>query len=260
MVGGLFIGTAGAPGDGGTSHRLHRHRPRQRPQVGIRNPRVFGLHRLQKVTADGEPGVGAPIGFWGEPHGGAVGSSRAGGLIVGTRGVPCETDQDRSVTAVVVVYMGIYDVGNGFADGVVVGGGGGLGEGGGDAQEGVEKPVYLRVVQAGTATGKGKEQGKALFVCRWGGGVGGSSMGGNLNGVEQEEKDLGQRRGWFVEKLTPPDFEGAASEAKPLVVPENAFDACFATLKTESILVFPRSIDGEDEKREEERRGLCVRC
>jgi len=55
------------------------------------------------------------VALRGETHGGAVGATSAGRDIEGARGVPCQTEQDRAVGAVVVVVL----VDQTFGDGIV---------------------------------------------------------------------------------------------------------------------------------------------
>mmetsp|Transcript_131896 Transcript_131896/g.282051 ORF Transcript_131896/g.282051 Transcript_131896/m.282051 type:complete len:282 (+) Transcript_131896:1077-1922(+) len=74
---------------------------REDPEVGVGEPGMLCLHRLQEGPGLVEPRILGVASLQGVPHCGAVGAARAIMSGVSARGVPSETDEQRSVAAVV---------------------------------------------------------------------------------------------------------------------------------------------------------------
>lgn len=63
----------------------------------------MSLDGLEEVAGSLETGVGAMIRLRGESHRGAVAASSAGLLVIGTTCVPCETNQDGTIAAIIII-------------------------------------------------------------------------------------------------------------------------------------------------------------
>lgn len=86
--------TAGAPGDDGATELLNGGGTGQSPQVGVGDPGELGLDGLEEVTGVLQTGVGAVVRLRSETHGSTVATTSAGLLVIGTTGVPGETNED----------------------------------------------------------------------------------------------------------------------------------------------------------------------
>lgn len=96
----VAVHSACSPGDLGTLGLLNGTDTGERPQVTVRDPGELLLDGLEQVSGNLETVVGAVLGFGLESHSGVVGTARAVFLVVGSRRVPCESDQDGAVGSV----------------------------------------------------------------------------------------------------------------------------------------------------------------
>jgi hypothetical protein len=79
---------AAPPGDFWAAHLAHRDGAGERPEVGVGEPGVGGLHGLEEAAGVLEAGVGGVAAFGFVAHAGAVGAAGVGFGVVGAGGVP----------------------------------------------------------------------------------------------------------------------------------------------------------------------------
>lgn len=90
----VLVLTAGSPRDDGATKLLDGGGTGQSPQIRVGDPGELSLDGLQEVTGVLQTGVGTVVRLRSEAHGSTVATTSAGHLIVGTAGVPGETDED----------------------------------------------------------------------------------------------------------------------------------------------------------------------
>jgi hypothetical protein len=97
------VGATRSPSQLGSAHGLDRHGSCQRPQIGIRNVGMLGLDLLQSLARMRKTVVGAMRRFRCKAHRSAVRAAITSAKVVGTRGVPCQANQNRAPAAVVPI-------------------------------------------------------------------------------------------------------------------------------------------------------------
>lgn len=96
--------------------------------------RLLTLDRLEEVTSSNQTSVGTVVALGSESHGSTVTATSLGLLVVGTAAVPCKTDQDGAVAAIIII--GVETLGDVVVDLLVIGLGGNKGLGGGRGTRG----------------------------------------------------------------------------------------------------------------------------
>lgn len=118
----VAVGAASPVWDLGALHLLDGANATEDPEIGVGDPWEGLLDGGEEVAGCFEAGVGAVVAFRGEAHGGAIGATGVGQLVVAgvcqlrskserpevnsrSRSVPCETQQDGTVATIVVFIM-----------------------------------------------------------------------------------------------------------------------------------------------------------
>jgi hypothetical protein len=101
----ITVVAAGSPGDLGALHLLDGSNTSKSPEVRVGDPGELLLHGVEEVAGSVKTGIGTVVTLRGESHGSTVAATSLGLGIVGATGVPCETDKDGSVRAIVVLIV-----------------------------------------------------------------------------------------------------------------------------------------------------------
>lgn len=101
----ITVVTAGSPGNLGALHLLDGSDTSKSPEVRVGDPGELLLDGVEEVAGSVKTGVGTVVTLGRESHGGTVAATSLGLSVVGTTGVPGETDKDGSVRAIIVVVV-----------------------------------------------------------------------------------------------------------------------------------------------------------